>query len=366
MKTYIAYVRVSTTRQSDQGTSLIEQRRAIQRYAAIKSLTITDWFEEIETAATKGRPIFRRVMGRLRSSNSTGLILHKIDRGARNFKDWADIGELLDRGVDFRFAHEDLDLGSRGGRLAADIQAVVAADYIRNLRDEIRKGIQGRLNQGIYPFAAPLGYLNGGAGQVKTPDPFAAPFVVYAFTRYATKTETLKSLAGRLTEMGLRTRRNHTISIGSLSTLLHNRFYLGEMVVAGVNYPGKHQALISPQLFDTVQTILRDQRPGPQRRVKHNFLYRGRLQCGSCKWRLTGEFHRAVVHYRCHRCKDTCVKETAVTEVINRDQVSVDQTFMRGAIVTGKDIRAVVLPTMRPQEFESYLVSENWTENAHA
>lgn len=50
-----------------------------------------------------------------------------------------------------------VDLHSRGGRLSADIQSVVAADYVRNLREEAKKGIYGRLKQGFYPMRAPIG-----------------------------------------------------------------------------------------------------------------------------------------------------------------------------------------------------------------
>ena len=64
------------------------------------------------------------------------MIIHKIDRSARNLKDWADLGELIDQGIDVHFANESLDLHSRGGRLSADIQAVVAADYTC-IREEI-------------------------------------------------------------------------------------------------------------------------------------------------------------------------------------------------------------------------------------
>ena len=78
----------------------------------------------------------------------SGIVIHKIDRGARNLRDWASLGELVDRGVEVHLVHESLDMRSRGGRLAADT-AVVAADFIRNLRDETRKGMYGRLRQGI-------------------------------------------------------------------------------------------------------------------------------------------------------------------------------------------------------------------------
>ena len=132
-KSYLAYTRVSTQRQGTQGVSLSEQRAAIERYAVRNNLHITAWHEETATASKRTRPVFRAVLAELqRSKGTVGLIMHKVDRGARNLRDWADIGEAIDSGIDVRFAHENLDLWTRGGRLTADIQAVIAADYIRN------------------------------------------------------------------------------------------------------------------------------------------------------------------------------------------------------------------------------------------
>lgn len=113
----------------------------------------------------------------LRNGKAAGVVIHKIDRSARNLKDWADLGELIDQGIEVHFANESLDLNSRGGRLSADIQAVVAADYIRNLREEAKKGIYGRLKQGFYPMRAPIGYLDNGAAKPKTIDPVRGPLV---------------------------------------------------------------------------------------------------------------------------------------------------------------------------------------------
>src|SRR5271170_7341091 len=101
----------------------------------------------------------------LRSGKVRGVLIHKIDRSARNMKDWAERGELIDQGVEVHFVNESLDLASRGGRLSADIQAVVAADYIRNLREESRKGFYGRIKQGLFPLPAPVGYLDMGQGK---------------------------------------------------------------------------------------------------------------------------------------------------------------------------------------------------------
>src|SRR3546814_13239183 len=118
------------------------------RRVLFRSLRIGEWFEEVQTAAKAGRRVFGSMIRRLARGSAAGVILHKIDRGARNLRDWADLGELLDRGVDVHFAHDSIDLRSRGGRLSADIHAVVAADYTRNLRHECLKGTQARLPHG--------------------------------------------------------------------------------------------------------------------------------------------------------------------------------------------------------------------------
>src|ERR1039458_3083432 len=120
MKTYIAYIRVSTARQGERGVSLQEQHDAISRYAERNQLEITRWFEERETAAKRGRPIFNEMLKLLRSGKSSGVMIHKIDRSARNMKDWAELGELIDNGVEVLFVNESLDLASRGGRLSLE------------------------------------------------------------------------------------------------------------------------------------------------------------------------------------------------------------------------------------------------------
>src|SRR5579871_2544800 len=204
MKNFYAYIRVSSVKQGESGVSLPQQREAIERYANANQLRITRWFEERITAAKRGRPEFSHMLSLLRAGNASGVVIHKIDRSARNLRDWSDLGELIDGGIDVRFANESLDMQSRGGRLSADIQAVVAADYIRNLREETKKGFYGRLKQGFYPMPAPLGYLDAGAGKPKTPDPERAPLIKKAFELYATGKYSQVALGKELYQLGLR------------------------------------------------------------------------------------------------------------------------------------------------------------------
>jgi DNA invertase Pin-like site-specific DNA recombinase len=242
VKPFFGYIRVSTARQGQQGVSLQEQRDSILRYASHNGLEIILWFEERETAAKQGRPTFNKMMKLLRQEKARGVVLHKIDRGARNLKDWADIAALIDVGIEVHFSNESLDMNSRGGRLSADIQAVVAADYIRNLREETLKGFNGRIKQGLYPLPAPLGYLDKGGGKPKEPDAMKAPLVKKAFELYATGRYNLDTLLAELHQLGLRNKRSKGVSRSGLAKLLNNPFYIGLIRIkrSGQTFPGVH------------------------------------------------------------------------------------------------------------------------------
>lgn len=312
MKQYFGYIRVSTAKQGEQGVSLQEQRGAIVRYGQKNALEIAGWFEERETAAKRGRPIFGQMLKLLSSGRASGVIIHKIDRSARNLKDWADLGELIDHGVEVHFANEGLDLNSRGGRLSADIQAVVAADFIRNLREEARKGIYGRLKQGVYPMPAPVGYLNMGAGVPKAPDPIKAPLVHRAFELYSTGRFSLHTLLDELSRLGLSNRNGRTMTSGGVSLMLNNPFYVGLIRLRKTRetFSGGHQAIVSKVLFDRVQLVLRGK--CNTRVQKHDFLFRRLLTCKQCGYGLVGERQKGRAYYRCHSCPGVSIREETV------------------------------------------------------
>jgi site-specific DNA recombinase len=315
MRTYFAYIRVSTVKQGEKGSSLTEQRDAIERYAIKQGLCVTEWFEEQETAAKRGRTVFRKMLTRLKKGSAHGLVMHKVDRGARNLADWAELASLMDLGIDVHFAHEALDLTSRGGRLSADIQAVVAADFIRNLRDEVKKGLYGRLKQGVYPFKAPPGYCDNGSGALKTIDPVTGPLVRQAFELYASGNYTLNTLRAAMAVRGLRTRSGNTLSAAQMSEILSNRFYYGLMCVKGQTFVGKYEPLISKTLFDKVRSQAEGRTPC-RSTYGRDYALRKMIFCGSCGRGLYGELQKGFIYYRCHgdSCAGVCIRETRCAE----------------------------------------------------
>ncbi len=318
MRNYYGYIRVSTARQGERGVSLQEQRDAIERYAKTNALTICEWFEERITAAKTGRPVFSRMLGGLRHGKASGVIIHKIDRGARNLRDWACLGDLLDAGMDVRFAHEALDLMSRGGRLSADIQAVVAADYIRNLKQETRKGMYGRLKQGLLPLPAPLGYVDNGGGKPKTTCPIAGPLVRNAFEFYATGKYSLHMLSDEMFNLGIRGRFGARISYSAWARIFRNPFYTGLIRIRATkeSFKGIHEPLITLATFQEVQDVLDGRRP--KRTRVHSYTFRQVFRCQQCNNLLIGERQKGHVYYRCHTrsCRLSCVREEHLNSAV--------------------------------------------------
>jgi len=317
MRKSFGYIRVSTAKQGE-GVSLEAQKEAIEAYAVKNNIKIVHWFEEKETAAKKGRPIFNQMIRDLKRGKAEGLVIHKIDRSARNFADWARINELADAGYYIEFATESLDFRSRGGRLTADIQAVIAADYIRNLREECIKGMNGRLKQGLYPFKAPLGYRDNGGGQPKSLDPVRGPLVKKMYELYASGNYSLWSLVPAMNRLGLTNERGKPLAKTGIEKILKNPFYTGIIKIksSGKIYSGVHQPLISVALFDAVQDVRagRDNKKA----TKHRHTYRGLFRCGACSGAMIAERQRGHIYYRCHdkTCPTKTIREERIEDEI--------------------------------------------------
>lgn len=323
MQNVYGYIRVSGKKQED-GASLPEQKRIIQEYAKSNNLNIIHFYEETKTAAKRGRPFFTQMLENLKQDKAKGVIMHKIDRSARNLHDWAAIGDLIDNNIAVYFAHESLNLNERGGRLSADIQAVMASDYVRNLRQETIKGIYGRLKEGIYPFSAPLGYLNSGKGKIKEICPTQGKLVKEMFRLYTMERYNFEELSKEMEKRGLRSTREKKVSKNAISNILNNPFYIGLMKVKGQTFVGKHEPLITVRTFKQVQLIING-RNNKKNGIKHDYLFRKLLKCSSCNRILSGEMQKGILYYRCQTkgCPMKCIREDYVERYVKNGLMTI-------------------------------------------
>src|SRR5260221_5414407 len=128
----IVYARVSTDKQAEKDLSIPAQLQAMREYARHQGWSVVEEFVEPGASAkTTDRPALQRLLSlvRDRESKIDVLLVHKVDRLARNVYDHATIKVLLKQ-HDIRLASvvENLD-DSVPGQLVENIMASIAQFY---------------------------------------------------------------------------------------------------------------------------------------------------------------------------------------------------------------------------------------------
>lgn len=102
-------------------------------------------------------------------------------------------------------------------------------------------------------------------------DEARAPLIRLAFTQYATGNWTVSQPATHLTGLGLDLPAK-PIAQGRLHTLLHHPYHRRVVTFQGVEYPGRHQALVDAATWQKVQDILDSHRNGERQRLHNHHL----------------------------------------------------------------------------------------------
>lgn len=216
---------------------------------------------------------------------------------------------------------------------------------------KIKTGMERRLSAGRWAFAVPLGYhLENG---LPVADPVRASLIRETFERWATGEITTTRLSEEMNARGLVSRSGRPLPASQIARFLKNPFYAGAMVVAGRRYPGNHPAIVSPELFERVQTIFEQKVSGRSARKHLDLLLVGKIVCPRCVKVLTGERHqkpsgKIFKYYRCHTpsCRFVVRAELAdglvCTKILERlatNPTAADADRLSG-IVRGDDLIA--------------------------
>src|SRR3954469_1671313 len=198
-KQAVIYARVSSKEQEKEGFSIPAQLKLLKEYAAANGFAVAQEYVDVETAKQAGRAAFDAMVAYLKAHPSIRVMLvEKTDRLYRNLKDWVTVDEL---NVEIHLPKEGVVL-SRDSRSTEKfmhgIKVLMAKNYIDNLSEEARKGMQEKAEQGIWPTKAPLGYSNVASSDGKriiVTDPDVAPLVSRIFEWYATGQYSLREVA---------------------------------------------------------------------------------------------------------------------------------------------------------------------------
>lgn len=297
------YLRVSTTEQAqrdgEEGFSIPAQREACIRHIRDQDWTVVDEYSDRgESARSADRPQLQLMLRRIADDRDIdAVVVHKIDRLARNMEDHIAIRAALRRwGVQLVSVSEKLE-ETASGKLVEGIHALMAEFYSSNLSAEVKKGMSQKLKMGGCPHWAPLGYLNsresiGGRSVAHVIlDPERASLVTQAFELYASGQHTIETLQKEMARRGLTCRptkkySSKPISLSYLHKMFANKFYMGIVEWGGVEYPGRHEPIVDPQTWTLVQERLASRSGSGTRERKHSHYLKGLLACEICGRKL--------------------------------------------------------------------------------
>ncbi len=356
---YIIYNRKSTDEVDGQKNSIKIQKTANVKYAFDKKLHIApitleglcadgiisekhSGFKENDsiTFTTGGlvqysvdRPKFLKLVEFLSKGLFKGIVCLCWDRISRNKGDDTIIRKLMKQGVDIQFVYATYDKSS-AGELHMDIDGMFAEHHSRVTSEKVTIATWSLRNKGVCTYRAPIGYLNNGDMYNKPFDPERAPIIKELFELYATEKWSLSDLARYaekhgLTSAPMRPRRTKTeilaedddeildvgkvsrlISANNIQKILVNKFYTGKIMGNDGVYIQSisHQALVSDDLFDTVQKVLRKKKISMHYTNKIDYLYRGMTRCEICERVYTPYMKKGIQYYGV-RCPNGCTNQ---------------------------------------------------------
>ncbi len=302
-KRAVIYLRVSSAQQADkdydsEGFSIPAQREACQREARqLGAEVIDEYVDRGESAKTANRPALKTMLDRLERGDIDYVIVHKVDRLARNRADDVEIVMAIRKaGAQLVSVTENID-ETPSGLLLHGIMSSIAEFYSRNLAAEVMKGTTQKAQRGGTPYRAPIGYkpsrieIDGREVRVVIPDPERAPLIREAFILYASGDYSLSELAAIMEERGLRSRPTRRYPSRALlpkdfQKLLRNLYFLGQVPYGGKVYEGRHEPLVDEATFEQVQELLTAKRVSGERPWRHFHYLRGSIYCGECGRRL--------------------------------------------------------------------------------
>jgi site-specific DNA recombinase len=241
-----------------EGFSLDAQRRILEEACVTRGWLVAEaYIDEGKSArgdAIRKRPAFKRMMEDVESGLLDVVVVHKLDRFARNIRVTFEYLELLARyNVRFVAVAQDVDYTKPEGRMFMGMLATLAQFYSDNLAQETKKGKAERKAQGLYNGFIPFGMMKGD-DSVPITDPATFPGLCMAYELGAQGLSD-RAIAQALNAAGYRTRGTHgsnPFTKDTVRAMLLNRFYLGELPGERPSSaaPVRHRAVIDADLWE--------------------------------------------------------------------------------------------------------------------
>lgn len=348
---YCLYARKSTESEERQILSIDSQIKEMLVLADREGLEVVAMKRESHSAKETGqRPVFNEIAEEIRNGKYNGILTWAPDRISRNAGDLGKIVDLMDAGklLEIR-TYSQRFTNNPNEKFLLMILGSQAKLENDNRGINVKRGLRTRCEMGLWPTTPPTGYLTQNDVTKKclvVPDPERAHVIAKMFEKVANEKWSGRRVHQWLKfELNFKTVGNKNMSLGNIYRTLQNTFYYGvfEYPRESSNwYQGKHEPLISKDLFDRVQEQLKRDNIVRQ---SHEFAFTKLMVCGLCGSGISAEEKykqlkdgtvAKYIYYGCGRsrdrhCKNSYLREEELTQqfVTLMDKIDLNETGVK-------------------------------------
>ena len=324
------YTRVSTDNQVGGRFDSCESQLAVcrdhvRKNAALGWVEVGHFTDPAFSGSTMNRPGLLALMHRIEAGGVKVVLIFKLERMSRNIDEWGPFRNFLKK-HDCRLesATEDISENTPSGRLKNNLMLSFSQYERENTVEKtkvkmVQQAVRGYWNGGALPY----GYAYDKNTQSLLPHPEEAPVVRRIFEE-AARLVSLEQVAGALNREGLRTRvrlfrhldgTEHTVGAkhfrsDGLRLLVKNPIYRGVIRYAGTEYPGRHEPLVTDELWEKANAaVVKAVRPVQVLKLDQDrqfHLLKGLVHCGCCNRALvphaSGNRDESGRFYRYYYC----------------------------------------------------------------
>lgn len=322
MLKYGIYARKSDDDRSVTEKSIGEQLEECHRIVSREGLKVVKEWEESRSARHPHRRVgYKELINAIERNQIDGIVCWHVNRLVRNLEEGGKLAQLLIEGKIKEIRTPTALYRTGDNIMPLIIEAASATQFSLDLSKSVERGMDGSFRNGGCTHAAPQGYRN-----IRDPfnlkkglierDPDRFETVQRAWTLMLTGTSTLRRVVDTMNDTwGFRTRPtkargNRRLSYTGAYLMFQNPFYAGYVRRKGELVKGRHEAMITSEEFERVQTILSVRSFSAPR--MREFAYTGLMRCVHCGGQITAEAKilRNGNLWENYRCSDAGLKCT--------------------------------------------------------
>ena len=307
-KTYFWYLRKSTDVEDKQVSSLEDQEKFVKLKAEYYWVKIIKIFSESQSAKAPWRAEFNKMVQALERWEADWIISWKMDRISRNPIDSGTIQYMLQTWKLHQLITNDREYNPVDAWLLMSVESGMSNQYIMDLRNNVKRWMDWKVEKGVFCGKAPEGYINNRLDKTVEIDIGRFEIVRKIWDLMLTWDFSVPKLT-KVVKDDLWFRRKkrartwwNPIAVSWMYKLLTNPFYMGHFNWNWEVLKGTHTPMVTYDEFNRVQKLLGRSGRTVNART-HHFAYTGFIKCGECWASITAtESNKKGKMYTYYHC----------------------------------------------------------------